>query len=258
MIGPAGGGAEIAARLEPIPALYARIVRTYAGWARSLIPLAIVVFVPLGLAHALLADLDLSALEGGVAVAGTASAVLLLTATGLLGGVFYAGAVAVSLTHPHDDHPPSLREIAGALAYKRLLVVDVLYGLLVAVGLVAFALPGLLVFVYLGLAAPVVEIERRTVRDALARSIRLVRGKFWTVLAVLVPIELLSDSLTNIVTVLSHNILGESLWTDWLIDTATNVAFTPFYAVAAVLLTVELIAEKDDDGPRLHSQPPSR
>ncbi len=56
-------------------------------------------------------------------------------------------------------------------------------------------MPGILAFVYLGLAAPVVEIEHRGVRAALARSVRLVRGHFWLVLAVLLPIEIASDAI---------------------------------------------------------------
>ena len=51
--------------------------------------------------------------------------------------------------------------------YRRLIAVDLIYGVLVAVGLAAFVLPGLLLYVYLGLAAPVVEIEHRGVRAAL-------------------------------------------------------------------------------------------
>ena len=42
---------------------------------------------------------------------------LALVTTGLLGEVFYTGAVAISLTHPHDGKPPSLREIAGMVDY---------------------------------------------------------------------------------------------------------------------------------------------
>ena len=47
-----------------------------------------------------------------------------------------------------------------------------------------------------------------------------------------------------------------SLLAEWLADTATNIVFTPFYAVAAVLLTLDLIADRDGTAPRLHSAPP--
>ena len=92
-------------------------------------------------------------------------------------------------------------------------------------------------------------------RGAFARSAQLVRGSFWVVLAVLLPIELLGDALTGLATALAHDLLGETLLSKWLADTLANVAFTPFYAVAAVLLTVDLIHRNDGAGPALHSEP---
>jgi hypothetical protein len=240
-----------------IASVYARIGRTYVRWARSLLPLAVVVFVPLGLIHAIPVHTDVTSLDlaGGLKVFATVTALLALAATGLIGEVFYTGAVAISLTHPHDGEPPSLREIAGMVNYGTLIAVDLIYGIAVAVGLVAFFLPGILVFVYLGLAAPIVEIEHHGVRAALVRSWRLVRGNFWLVLGVLVPIELAGDGLTNLATHCADALLGNSLPAEWLADTASNIVLTPFYAVAAVLLTLDLIAARDGESPRLHPGP---
>jgi hypothetical protein len=238
-------------------ALYARIWRTYLAWAGTLLPLAIFVFVPLGLVHAIPVHVEATSLElgSGVEIAGALLALLLLVTTGLLGEIFYTGAVAIALTHPHDGEAPGLREIAHTIRYRTLIAVDLIFGLLVALGTLAFVVPGVLAFVYLGLAAPVVEIERRGVRAALARSFHLVRGHFWLALAVLVPIEVFSDVATSVATHLSHDLLGESLVAEWLTDTATNILLTPFYAVAAVLLTLDLIAARDGSTPRLHSAP---
>ena len=143
------------------------------------------------------------------------------------------------------------------ISYKRLIAVDLLYGGLVAGGLVAFVLPGILLYIYLGLAAPIIEIEQHGVRAALARSFRLVRGHFWLVFVVLVPLEVGGDAITNLAIDLSHALLGDSLLAEWLADTATNIFFTPFYAVAAVLLTLDLIAAKEGSAPRLHRDPPA-
>jgi hypothetical protein len=239
--------------------LYARIWRTYFAWARTLLPLAVVVFVPLGLIHAIPVQTEATSLNlgSGLEIFGTVLAFLLLVMTGLLGEIFYTGAVAIALTHPHEGEQPSLREVAGSVRYRTLIAVDLIFGVLVALGFIAFLVPGILVFVYLGLAAPVVEIEHRGVRSGLARSFDLVRGHFWLVLAVLVPIELASDGLTDLATHLAHSQLGDSLVAEWLTDTATNIVLTPFYAVAAVLLATDLIAAKDGGDPRLHSTPPS-
>ena len=244
---------------EPL-ALYARIGRTYVSWIRALLPLAAAVFIPLGLLHAIpihadVTDIDLN---GGVKVLGLVVAVLALTATGLVGEVFYTGAVSIALTHPHGGKPPSLREVAGMVSYGRLIAVDLIFSALVAVGLVALVLPGVLIYIYLGLAAPAVEIERHSVRAAFARSFQLVRGHFWLVFWVLIPIEIAGDGLTNLISSLSTGLLGGSLFAEWLADTASNIVLTPFYAVAAVLLTLDLIAARDGQSPRLHSTPSPR
>jgi hypothetical protein len=241
--------------------VYGRIIRTYFAWARTLLPLAFWVFVPLGLVHAIPVHAEATSLSfgSGTEIAGAALAVMLLATTGLLGEIFYTGAVAIALTHPRDGDgkPPSLRQVARMIDYRALIVVDLIFGVLVAIGTLAFVLPGVLVFVYLGLAAPVVEIEHHGVRAALTRSIRLVRGHFWLVLAVLVPIEVFSDAVTGVATHLTHSLLGDSLVAAWVTDTATNILLTPFYAVAAVLLAVGLIAARDGASPPLHSTPPS-
>jgi hypothetical protein len=239
--------------------IYGRIWRTYIAWARTLLPLAFFVFVPLGLIHAIPVHVEATSLnvDSGLEIFGAVLAVLLLVTTGLLGEIFYTGAVAIALTHPHDGEPPSLREVAGSVRYGTLIAVDLIFGVLVAVGVLAFVVPGIIVFVYFGLAAPVVEIEHRGVRAALARSFDLVRGHFWLVVLVLVPIEIVSDGLTDLATAGVHALLGDSLVAEWLTDTATNIVLTPFYAVAAVLLSIDLIAARDGTSPRLHSSPPS-
>jgi hypothetical protein len=241
-------------------ALYRQIWRTYFAWAGTLLPLACFIFIPLGLVHAIPVHVEATALniDSGLEIFGAVLAVLLLVTTGLLGEIFYTGAVAIALTHPHDGEQPSLREVAGSVRYGTLIAVDLIFAVLVAAGVLAFFVPGVIVFVYLGLAAPVVEIEHRGVGAALARSLALVRGHFWLVLAVLLPIEIVSDGLTDLATAGVHALLGDSLIAEWVTDTATNIVLTPFYAVAAVLLSIDLIAAKDGTSPRLHSSPPSR
>jgi hypothetical protein len=244
-------------RRTEILSIYARIGRTYLGWAPSLLLLAAIVFVPLGLLHAIALESQLDSLgySSGFELLTSAGAVLALSATGLVGEVFYTGAVSIALTHPHGGHPPSLREIAGMISYGPLIAIDLIYGALVAVGLVLFVVPGVLAFVWLGLAAPLVEIERHGVREAFSRSARLVRGKFGVVALVLVPIELLGDGLTGLSASLAHGLLPGQFLSEWLADTLANVAFTPFYAVAAVTIAVDRIREKGGGGVDLHPRP---
>jgi hypothetical protein len=243
-------------RRAELASIYLRIGRTYLRWAPSLLLLAVVVFVPLGLIHALTLEADIGSfdIDTSLGVFAIVAATLVLAATGLIGEVFYTGAVAISLTHPHDGEPPSLRETARMVSYGPLIAIDLIYGALVALGLVFFIVPGLLAFVWLGLSAPVVEIEHRGIRAALKRSIELVRGRFWIVAAVMVPIEIVGDGLTNLAGELTHGLFGSELLCEWMADVLSNLAFTPFYAVAAVLLTVDLIREKGGAA-ELHSKP---
>lgn len=234
-------------RRRKLISIYTRIGRTYYRRAPSLLLLALVVFVPLGLLDALAAEVSVDSLDlsSGVKIAAVLAAVGAITLTGLLGEVFYSGAVAVSLTHPEHEGAPPISEVARRLDYRRLILVDIAYVGIVLVGLLAAVVPGVLVFVWFGLSGPVVEIEKRTVRGAFARSWRLVRGNFWTVLLVLGPIELAGDLLGDALAGLVHDLLGEGFLTGWLAETVSNVVLTPVFAIAAVLLTLDLIAAKD-------------
>lgn len=244
-------------RLRKLGSIYARIGRTYRSRAASLLLLAIVVFVPLGFLDALTTGVNADSLNlaNGLQIAAAIGATAAITMTGLLGEVFYSGAVAVSLTHLEHEKAPPISEVARRLDYRRLILVDLAYVALVIVGLLLFFVPGILVFVWFGLSGPVVEIENRSVRGALARSLSLVRGNFWTVFLVLAPVELVGDGVAELVGSLVHGLLGHSFFATWMAESASNIVFTPIFAVAAVLLTLDLIAERDGTGPRGDSAP---
>lgn len=244
-------------RRRQILTTYRRIWHTYRAWASSLLVLALVVFVPLGLLDAITANVDVGALDltNGIKVAAIALAVGAITMTGLLGEIFFSGAIAISLTHPHGEQPPSLREIARQVKYGRLILVDFAFVAIVATGLLIGVIPGLLAFVFLGLAGPVVEIEERSAHRALLRSMQLVRGNFWLVFWVLVPIEIVGDAIGGGLAGLVHGVFGDTFVATWLAEALSNVALSPIFAVAAVLLTVNLIADRDGTAPPLHHEP---
>jgi hypothetical protein len=229
--------------------VYGSIGRNYVSKAGSLLPLAAIVFVPVGFLDAFTTGIEIETLDPGslLKLAAAIGAVAAITMTGLLGEVFYSGAVAVSLTHPAHEEPPSILEVARRLDYRRLILVDIAYVGLVILGLVAFFIPGILVFVWFGLAGPVVELEGRSVGAALRRSASLVRHNFWLVFLVLAPVELLGDAFGELVGHLVHGALGDSFFAIWLAESASNVLFTPVFALAAVLLTIELIAARAED-----------
>jgi len=236
---------------------YGRIWRTYRSWAPSILLLALIVFLPLGLLDALTMNVELDSLDftDGLEVAGLVAAVAVVTAGALVGEVFFSGAIAISLTHPHGGDPPPLREIARRIAYGRLIAVDLVFVALVSVGLLLGLLPGLAAFVWLALAGPVVELEERTAKGALARSVQLVRGNFWLVFWVLVPVQVAGDAIGHLLADLVHGLFGHSFLGAWLAEATGDIVLSPIFAVAAVLLTVDLIREREGASPPLHSAP---
>lgn len=240
-----------------LAATYGRIWHTYWAWAPSILLLALIVFLPLALLDALTMNVELDSLDltSGIKIAALALAIGVITATGLIGEVFFSGAIAVSLTHPHGEGPPPLREIARRLNFGRLIAVDLLYVAIVAVGLILGVIPGILAFVWLALAGPVVELEERTARGALTRSMRLVRGNFWLVFLVLAPVQIGGDAIGHFLANLVHDLLGHTFVATWLAEAAADIALSPIFAVAAVLLTISLIDEQEGEAPPLRSNP---
>jgi hypothetical protein len=234
---------------EPGPAqLYRRILATLRAEALPLLTVAAIVFVPLSLLEAvgdqeLEIDLeDLTVLEIG----GLTIAALLQVGTSLVGEVFYAGVVAALIVEKRTGIRRRLSDVARELPYLRLVSVDLLYSVGVAVFFVLLIVPGVLFFTYYALTAPIVEIEDRRIRAAFRRSRELVRGHFWTVLAILLPVSTAIELFTEADQAAVNALLGDSLLSDWLGTSIVNIALTPIYAVAAVVLTIELIEAKGD------------
>jgi hypothetical protein len=227
--------------------VYVATGRKCAERAGPLLLVGALVFVPLGLLDALanrtgdLVDVDSASdlLQGALVAVGIAQAF-----TSLLGEVFYSGAVALMSARTSRVREPSLGQLARSLSYRRLIAVDLLFGIGVAIGLVLLVVPGVVLFTWFALAGPLVELDGVGVREAFARSRRLVRGSFFAVLAVLGPIALASEALVGAVLRAGHGALGDSLLSDWVVESAANVALSPFYAVAAVLITLELSGRK--------------
>ncbi|HTR74407.1 MAG TPA: hypothetical protein VMH33_04000 [Solirubrobacterales bacterium] len=237
--------------------LFRQVWRVYWAWAPSLVMLATIVFIPIGLVDALLHGVDTSALNvtEGWKLAAFLGALAAVTASSLFGEVFFSGAVAISLTHPEHEHPPSLRAIARRISYLKLIAVDILFMISIVIGALAFLVGALFPFVYFALAGPVVELEKHSVIGGFRRSFRLVRGHFWMVAAVVIPIEILGDAVNDVVVGISHDLFGHGLVAAWVGESVSNIITTPFFAVAVVLLTLELIHHHDGGGPILKHRP---
>jgi hypothetical protein len=237
--------------------VYGRIGRVYRAWALRLLGLAILVFIPLGLVDALLEQVDTSSLDvtEGFKVAALLAAVAAVTASSLFGEVFFSGAIAASLTHPEDEESPGFGHIARHISYGKLIVVDILFVAILVLGTVAFIVPGILVFVYLSLAGPVVELEKRGVWDGFKRSVDLVRGHFWMAAGVLIPVEIVGDGVNEALVDGAHSLLGHGLLASWVGEAVGNIVTAPVVSVAIVLLALDLIHHRDGNAPRLKRRP---
>jgi hypothetical protein len=223
--------------------IYVETARTFRERAGFLLLLGTAIFVPIGLLDALadrVGEIHVGHLSeiSSLATAALIAGLIVQAITSLLGEVFYSGAVALTLAD-REGRQPRLRDVARSLSYGRLIAVDILFGVGVVIGLLLFIVPGVVIFTWFALAGPLIEIERLGVRAAFARSRRLVRGHFWTILAVLGPITLASELLTDALLALSHGSIHNALLGDWIGESATNILLSPLYAVAAVLITLE-------------------
>ena len=237
--------------------VYARIGRIYWAWAPRLLALAVIVFIPLGFVDALLEQVDTSSLDvtNGFKVAAVLGALAAVTASSLFGEVFFSGAIAASLTHPEDEESPGFAHLARHISYWKLIRVDILFVAMMVVGTAAFIVPAVFVFVYLSLAGPVVELEKRGIRDGFKRSFRLVRGHFWMAAGVLIPTEIVGDAVNEALVEAAHGLLGHGLLAAWVGEAVGNIATAPVVSVAIVLLTLDLIHHRDGSAPILKRRP---
>jgi hypothetical protein len=237
--------------------VYVGLGRTYRAWAPTLLALATVVFIPLGFVDALLEGVDTSSLDltSGFRVAALIGAVAAVTASSLFGEVFFSGAIAASLTHPEEEERPGFLDLARHVSYGKLIAVDIIFVAAVILGALVFFVGAFVVAVYFYLSGVVVELEKRSVRGGFARSFRLVRGHFWMVAAVVVPVEIVGDAVNEALVGLAHDLLGHGLPAAWAGESVGNIVTAPVASVAIVLLALDLIHHRDGAAPPLKRRP---
>jgi hypothetical protein len=221
-----------------------RAARVYVEQAAFLLPVALVLFVPLGLVDALGehgGEIDADHVEVGELFA-AAFAVVLQVVTATVGEVFYTGVAMAAVTESMEGRTrASIGRMMRSLPYGRLIAVDVLFAIGLGVGLALLIVPGLIFFAWYILAAPIVEIERRGVTDSFRRSRALARGHALGLLVLLGGLWLLTDGLTSALQDGGLWALGESLLADWAIAVVIGLVVTPLWAVAVCVVAWRLI-----------------
>lgn len=222
--------------------LWAEALRVYRAWWLRIFLIALAVFIPVGLVEAA-ADSAFRSLNPDQEIEALAliSTAALTIATGLLGEVFLAGVIGISLADAREGKLPSLRHIARRIRYLRLILLDLVFAAVTVTGLILLIVPGVLSFVFLGLGGPVVEIEHRRVWGALRRSAGLVRQDFWMVFWVLVPATLITTGLSTGLEEAITATLGHADLVARLAGAVSEALFSPFFAISAVLVTLRLI-----------------
>jgi hypothetical protein len=228
-----------------------RTARTY--WRRGgyLLLLGIAVFVPLGLLDALADRVQEIRFEnfGDFTDLGTyalLAAIVAQAITSLIGEIFYSGAVAIALARGEESKPPPYRTIAKELSYGRLIAVDLIVAGGAALGLLLLVVPGLVFLTWFALAGPIIELEGVRVRDALKRSRRLVRGHFWAVFLVVLPISIGSEILSTASLNWFQQAIHSHILSDWAGEAVSGILLSPIYAVAVVLMTLTLSARTEE------------
>lgn len=226
--------AEERLRLAPIGR---DVLRVYGRHWRLLVPLAVLVLLPQGVGDALVGVIEVDRIES-VADVAKITTIPATAAINLGGEALYAGIVSAVVVHWRRGEPlPGVRRVAREIPVKRLIAIDLILAIGAGIGFALLVVPGVLFFTYFAISPALVEMRRElTVGDALALSIRLVRGNFWRVLALFVTVLVLTDTATTILESPLHGVEGEVV-----LNTAVHAALEPFQGLATVLLAAALL-----------------
>lgn len=221
----------------------ARLFRARLAWL-TLVGLAI--FVPLGLAEASLSGV--SEVEGSadpfavIEAAAAAAAGLLIS---LFGWILYAAIVSASVVDGSQGPAIRFGAFLRRLPLGRLLAADLAYALLVAGGLLALVVPGLIFMAWFALVAPVIEIEQRRFLDAFRRSRSLVQPRFWLVLGITMPLILSSELISELAVSGGFRAFGDSFAGEWAGSVLAEMLTAPIFALFVVVLFLRL---REDSG----------
>ncbi len=205
-----------------------------------LLLLAAIVWLPLavielaGAAHDLHVDVD--RFDHGAVLVGFAVVLIFeLLTTELLA----AASEKMVGNDLHGTHLPTLGEFFRKVPWVGLLVGALVYELGVAIGLLLFVVPGVLMFVWGVVSGPVIVAEGCSPIRAPWRSRELVRDSFWTVLLVaslgVVLTEVIAGAVAAALDALPH---------DWALITGeyfVHVVTTPVLGMGTAVLYYALL-----------------
>jgi hypothetical protein len=219
-----------------------RAVELGRGRAPFLFGLAALIFVPLGLIDAIdeaTGGIDTDALSNfELLTSGGSTALHVVSA--VLGGLLYAGAVAIAVISTAPGEDPTLARIIRETRWWTLIAVDLLFTLGMVIGLLLLVIPGLIFFARYALVATLAEIEELGIRDAFRRSAELSRGAGWLVLGLLLSVTLAADLAGAAITAAMDAISADHFVAHWIAAAGTDIALNPVFALLAAALVLQL------------------
>jgi hypothetical protein len=218
---------------------------TARAWVRHaplLLPLALLVFTPLGALDAAdehFGEVHLEHLDLFAALTlGRWAAELAVSS---LGDDFYAGVAAAAVSETRaGERRPTILQIARTVPYLRLIAADLLFTFGFAFTLVLLVVPGVIFFAWFSLTTVLIKVEHLGVWAGFCRSRELVRGNFWPVLLLVGSLYIGDSVVTSALQSGALAAIGDSFWSDWASAVAVGVVITPIGALATVLVTYEL------------------
>jgi hypothetical protein len=238
--------------LRPLPVVRSALA-TYRSNFRRVACTATILYVPLGFLEAFFVDTGEGYYErhDNVTAGVLLAAVVIVTSVSVAGDAFFAGFLDAAVGEEYHGHPRrSIPAILRTLPYRRLIMADIVLGVTTAAGSLLFLIPGLVLFTLFCLVGPLVNIEGRTVRQALARSYRLVRPVFF-VTAVVVTLPVIAEhELVHALQVLAFG----SYLLKALVDGVSGAVVYSVVGMVEVTLAYELI-DRDRAGERAGNVP---
>jgi hypothetical protein len=213
------------------------------SWA-LLLGAGLLVFVPLGLIEALDNPLDdVESVDLDLATVAELAVLVAAQAVGpLLATVVYAGIVSSVVEARRRGSRRPLATLARTLPYGRLVLGDLLLTAVVAIGLIALLVPGVIFLTWFALVGPAIELEHHGVMSAFRRSRQLVRPHFVKVAVLVLPALLAEGLIAGVAESGSVGALGDNLAGEWAGSVIGNLLAAPIFALAVVVLFYELRA----------------
>lgn len=212
------------------------VLRVYRRHWTLLVPMAVVVLLPQTIVDTVVGPLDVHRIETWTDIARLAVVPVGAFAS-LVGEAFYAGLVAAAVLEWRAGHRlPRPAALARVIPYRRLIASDLLLSVGAAIGFLLLFAPGIVFLTYFFIAPAVVKLEGLGVRAAFRRSVQLVRGSFWRVLAIALAVLLGSEVVSEAASTLVHGLPAELAS-----GVAVDAVLEPLQGLATVLVALALI-----------------